>query len=70
MAATIAPNHAAQMRPLALTITPGVNGYRTAFTGGDYHETIAEGLDPVAMHREMREAVGVTSALLWEVFGR
>lgn len=70
MAATITPNHAAQMRPLVLTITPGGNGYRTAYAGGDYFETLTEGEDAAALHRQMREAVGLTSALLWEVFGR
>ncbi len=70
MAATITPNHEAQMRPLVLTITPGMDGYRIAYKGGEYHETLAEGVDAVALHRSMREAVGLTSALLWEVFGR
>lgn len=69
MAATVTPNAAAQMRPLVLTLAPGANGYRIAFAGGDYFEPIAEGRDPVELHRSMREAVGLTSALLWEVFG-
>lgn len=68
MVATITPNAAAQMRPLALTITPPLDGYRVAYVGGEYDETIVNGADPVALHRSMREAVGLTSALLWEVF--
>lgn len=70
MAATITPNAAAQLRPLVLTITPALNGYRVAYAGGEHHETLAEGEDPAALHRMMRDAVGQTSALLWEVFGQ
>ena len=38
----MSPPMGLQQRPLALSLCPGVNGYRLAFVGGTYFETIAE----------------------------
>ncbi|PIB91258.1 hypothetical protein [Caulobacter sp. FWC2] len=40
--ATITPNHEAQMRPLVLEITTGMDGPRIAFVGGAYYDTVGE----------------------------
>ena len=40
--ATITPNHEAQLRPLVLDITTGMDGPRIAFVGGPYYEKVGE----------------------------
>jgi len=80
MAATITPDFAAQLRPLALTVTSGMVGARLAFAGGPEHHTITvpmtpdhdgalEFIDLATAQLIRREAIGATAALLARVFG-
>lgn len=78
--ATLTPDFAAQMRPLALSVTGGMVGARLAYKGGDYHENLSfpmtperdgalEFIDMATAQLIRREAIGATAALLARVFG-
>lgn len=77
MAATITPNHAAQMRPTRLTVTADHvlefigHGQRSLVTAVTPHSTEAplRFVSLSAAYEHLRTAEGATAALLARVFG-
>lgn len=68
MATTLVPNHEAQMLPMSLTVTPGVDSYRIAFDGPGHFEEVCHYRTATRAFADMREAIGATEALLAKVF--
>ncbi|MBI1682347.1 hypothetical protein [Caulobacter hibisci] len=66
---TVGESLRAQLRPLALSVTPGVNGFRVAYVGGQYFETVQTDVDPCIAADLRSEALGATAALMARVFG-
>ena len=79
MATMNKPRHAAQMQHMPLHVVTGIDGFRLRYEGGaasmvvrDHDDILGNPLefaDPNEAYRIMREAQGVTAAMLAEVFG-
>lgn len=65
---TVAQSLASQMRFLALTVSPGLDGYRIAFTAGTEFERISDHKDLISAHQAARAARELTGALMRRVF--